>query len=102
MLVVGGLAVGLPAGGEQEALQPEASPAPLDLQASPLALPWNVGNDTEIPGFDYNSMKEGNSVLYAISTCEKYHGTRAKAVHETWCKDIGSCVFYSDHAAKKK
>jgi len=43
------------------------------------------------------SYKKGNSILYAVSTCEAYHSTRALAVHNTWCKHIESCIFYSDH-----
>lgn len=46
-----------------------------------------------------HGISSGNPILYAVSTCQAYHGTRAKAVHETWCKNIGSCLFYSDHEA---
>ena len=39
-------------------------------------------------------------ILYAISTCEKYHGTRAQAVYSTWCNNSASCIFYSDHKSQ--
>lgn len=35
-------------------------------------------------------------VLYAVSTGQIYHATRADAVARTWCATINSCVFYSD------
>lgn len=35
-------------------------------------------------------------ILYAVSTGEVYHQTRAVTVYNTWCKGSKSCVFYSD------
>lgn len=35
-------------------------------------------------------------ILYAVSTGQIYHATRADAVARTWCSTINSCVFYSD------
>lgn len=80
------LPLGLPTG-DAQALVPVVSPAPVEGNATnTLAL------------YDF---KAGNKVLYAISTCQAYHGTRAAAVHSTWCKHIESCVFYSDHETEK-
>ena len=41
-------------------------------------------------------VKGVQKILYAVSTCAKYRVSRGEAVHSTWCRDAGTCVFYAD------
>lgn len=74
-----------------------ALPAPDSLAPAAISP---VGNSTS-NALSLLNFKSGNKILYAISTCQDYHSTRALAVHDTWCKHIESCVFYSDHETSK-
>lgn len=65
--------------------------APLVPASGPLQGPSNA---TSL--YSFGDLRRRN-ILYAVSTCEKYHATRALAVFQTWCNNSEACLFYSDH-----
>jgi len=35
-------------------------------------------------------------VIFAVNTGREMHEERARPMHQTWCRDVGACIFFSD------
>lgn len=81
---------------------PGSSTAPL-VPAGNSVTGGNHSAASMGPPFIRFESNAGPNILYAVSTCQKYHSTRAVAVYETWCNYNAQinqnyrCLFYSDH-----